>query len=119
VPGEESLQVTGLKELYTLKDGKLFEEMGKDIAALRKKKPEERAKVIEEFKTKHAANLGVLIDPDHPDFGPKNNQFVYFWGARREGAPTSPPASPVPSARSTPTATRRSVRVPSTSPARP
>ncbi|WP_246525152.1 molybdopterin-dependent oxidoreductase [Geomobilimonas luticola] len=85
VAGEESRQVTGLKELYALKDGKLFEEMGKDIAALRKKKPEERKKAIDEFKVKHAANLGVLIDPDHPDFGPKNNQFVYFWGRKKGG----------------------------------
>ena len=27
------------------------------------------------FKEKHAANLKYLIDPDHPDLGPKNNQF--------------------------------------------
>ena len=43
VPGEEARQVTGLKELYALTDSKVFEEMGKDVAALRKKKPEERA----------------------------------------------------------------------------
>jgi anaerobic selenocysteine-containing dehydrogenase len=85
VAGEESRQVTGLKELYALKDNKVLEEMGKDIAALRKKKPEERPKAIEEFKIKHAANLGALIDPDHPDFGPKNNQFVYFWGRKKGG----------------------------------
>ncbi len=85
VAGEEKRQVTGLKELYALQDNKVFEEMGKDIAALRKKKPEERQKAIDEFKTKHATNLGVLIDPDHPDFGPKNNQFVYFWGRKKGG----------------------------------
>ena len=85
IPGEEGRQITGLKELYALTDSKLFEEMGKDAAALRKKKPEERAQAVEEFKAKHAANLGVLIDPDHPDFGPKNNQFVYFWGRKKNG----------------------------------
>ncbi len=85
VPGEENRKIAGLKELYALKDKKVFEEMEKDTAALRKKKPEERAKAIEEFKTKHAANLTALIDPDHPDFGPKNNQFVYFWGRKKGG----------------------------------
>ena len=42
VPGEENRQVSGLKELYALTDAKAFEEMGKDAAALRKKKPEDR-----------------------------------------------------------------------------
>jgi anaerobic selenocysteine-containing dehydrogenase len=86
VPGEESREVTGLKALYALQDAKVFEEMGKDVAALRKKKtPEEKKAAIAEFKTKHAAHLDKLIDPDHPDFGPKNNQFVYFWGRKKGG----------------------------------
>jgi len=85
IPGEENRQITGLKDLYALTDSKLFDEMGKDAAALRKKKPEERAQAVAEFKTKHAANLNVLIDPEHPDFGPKNNQFVYFWGRKKNG----------------------------------
>ena len=59
--------------------------MEKDTAALRKKKPEERGQAIAEFKKKHADNLAALIDPDHPDFGPKNNQFVYFWGRKKGG----------------------------------
>ncbi|QXE91429.1 molybdopterin-dependent oxidoreductase [Geomonas subterranea] len=80
VPGEENRRVTGLKELYALKDAKVAEEMAADVAALRKKKL-----TVAEFKTKHAANLDKLIDPDHPDFGPKNNQFVYFWGRKKGG----------------------------------
>jgi anaerobic selenocysteine-containing dehydrogenase len=86
VPGEENRQVTGLKELYALKDPKVFEDMAKDVAAMRKKKtPEDKQKAITEFKVKHAANLDKLIDPDHPDFGPKNNQFVYMWGRKKGG----------------------------------
>ena len=54
--------------------------MAEDVAAIRKKKM-----TVEEFKAKHAANLSVLIDPDHPDFGPKNNQFVYMWGRKKGG----------------------------------
>jgi anaerobic selenocysteine-containing dehydrogenase len=86
VPGEENRQVTGLKELYALKEPKVYEDMAKDVAALRKKKtPEDKAKAVAEFKVKHAANLDKLIDPDHPDFGPKNNQFVYMWGRKKGG----------------------------------
>ena len=33
---------------------------------------------VEEFKRKYRATLHTLIDPDHPDLGPKNNQFVYM-----------------------------------------
>ena len=35
---------------------------------------------VEAFKAKHAAHLDMLIDPDHPDLGPKNNQFVLQGG---------------------------------------
>jgi anaerobic selenocysteine-containing dehydrogenase len=80
VPGEEQRNVEGLKDVLVLRDPRVFEEMGADVAKLRKKKL-----TVEEFKAKHAANLGALIDPDHPDLGPKNNQFVYFWGRKKGG----------------------------------
>ena len=37
------------------------------------------------FKEKHADNLKYLIDPDHPDLGPKNNQFCLYWGRLKAG----------------------------------
>jgi tetrathionate reductase subunit A len=36
-------------------------------------------------KQKHAAHLDRLIDPDHPDLGPKNNQIVLNWGRVKGG----------------------------------
>src|SRR3990172_3297943 len=83
VPGEENRVVTGLKEIYALKDSKIGKEMGEDAKALQKAKDKKAA--VEEFKKKHAANLHYLIDPDHPDFGPKNNQMVYMWGRKKGG----------------------------------
>ncbi|SNB45336.1 molybdopterin-dependent oxidoreductase [Geobacter sp. DSM 9736] len=80
VPGEENRLVTGLKDVYALRDHKVYEEMAADVAAIRKKKM-----TVADFKAKHAANLDKLIDPEHPDFGPKNNQFVYFWGRKKGG----------------------------------
>ncbi len=80
IPGEENRVVTGLRDLYVAKDPKVMDEMAADVALLRKKKLG-----VAEFKAKHAAHLDVLIDPDHPDFGPKNNQFLYFWGRKKGG----------------------------------
>jgi tetrathionate reductase subunit A len=38
-----------------------------------------------EFKTTFADHLDVMIDPDHPDLGPKNNQFAFIWGRLKNG----------------------------------
>ncbi|RMI13117.1 MAG: molybdopterin oxidoreductase, partial [Calditrichaeota bacterium] len=40
---------------------------------------------VAEFKRKYAGKLDVLIDPDHPDFGPVNNQFVFMAGRIEHG----------------------------------
>jgi anaerobic selenocysteine-containing dehydrogenase len=83
VPGEENRVVTGLKDIYVLKDAKIAKEMAEDAKNIVKEK--DKKKAVEEFKVKHAANLKYLIDPDHPDFGPKNNQMLYFWGRKKGG----------------------------------
>src|SRR5512138_2888788 len=80
VPGEEGRAVTGLAEVWALRDPAVFDGMSADVAALRKK-----TMTVEAFKTKWAANLDALIDPEHPDLGPKNNQFVYMWGRKKGG----------------------------------
>ncbi|MEI8188867.1 MAG: twin-arginine translocation signal domain-containing protein, partial [candidate division NC10 bacterium] len=80
VPGEEGRKVEGLRELYALRDPKVAQAMAADVEAIRAKKM-----TVVEFKTKHAANLDKLIDPDHPDFGPKNNQMAFVWGRLKAG----------------------------------
>jgi|WetSurMetagenome_2_1015567.scaffolds.fasta_scaffold24195_2 tetrathionate reductase subunit A len=80
VPGEENRKVEGLRELYALRDPKVAQAMAVDVEAIRAKKM-----TVAEFKTKHAANLDKLIDPDHPDFGPKNNQMAFVWGRLKAG----------------------------------
>lgn len=81
VPGEEQRHVEGLKGIWVLRDAAVAKAMAVDVKAMAK----DRKQAVAEFKKKHAANLHVLIDPDHPDLGPKNNQFVYFWGRMRGG----------------------------------
>uniref|UniRef100_A0A7V6A2S8 Molybdopterin oxidoreductase n=1 Tax=Desulfobacca acetoxidans TaxID=60893 RepID=A0A7V6A2S8_9BACT len=71
----EKRHVPGFKEVIKLRDPKLAKEMAGDVEAIRS-----GAMTVEAFKTKHAAHLDLLIDPDHPDLGPKNNQFVLQGG---------------------------------------
>jgi anaerobic selenocysteine-containing dehydrogenase len=80
VPGEENRHVEGFKDLWALRDPALARTMAADVEAIRAKRM-----TVAEFKRKHAANLHVLIDPDHPDLGPKNNQFVYLRGREKGG----------------------------------
>ena len=101
VPGEENRYVPGLKELWVwglVRDkggdpSALSSEMYDDIAKIMKAPKEEKAGLVQEFKSKWSAKLGqlglkledILIDPDHPDFGTKANQFVFMAGRIEHG----------------------------------
>ncbi len=80
VPGEEKRYVPGLKDIYKLRDPKLSKEMAKDA-----KKVAKGEMSVDEFKEKYKNHLDVLIDPNHPDFGPINNQFVFMAGRIEHG----------------------------------
>ncbi|MCS7023250.1 MAG: molybdopterin-dependent oxidoreductase [Bryobacteraceae bacterium] len=79
-PQDGDSRVTGLRELYALRDPRVYSAMAADVAAI-----QARRMTVAEFKEKHRENLDKLIDPDHPDFGPKNNQFVFNWGRLKGG----------------------------------
>ncbi len=86
VKGEENRVVPGLKDIWALRDPKLASDMAKEIENIKKARtPEDKKKAVEEFKKKFAEHLDKLIDPDHPDLGPKNNQFVFMWGRVKAG----------------------------------
>ena len=86
VPGEENREVEGLSKIAVLKDVKVAKAMATDVKAILDEKDKEKKKgLVEEFKQKHAADLDKLIDPNHPDFGPKNNQIVVAWGRLKGG----------------------------------
>lgn len=86
VKGEENRHVEGLKDLWALRDPNVAKEMANAIAEIRKKKTqEEKRAAVEEFKKRFATHLHTLIDPDHPDFGPKNNQVSFVWGRLKGG----------------------------------
>jgi tetrathionate reductase subunit A len=73
-------QVDGLKDIVVLRDPAIAKALAEDAALVASKKMS-----IEDYKAKHAQNLHFLIDPDHPDLGPKNNQFCFNWGRIKNG----------------------------------
>jgi tetrathionate reductase subunit A len=86
VPGEENRHVEGLREIMALTDPKVAKDMASDIKTYFEEKDKEKKKdLLNAFKEKHSANLDKLIDPEHPDLGPKNNQFVISWGRLKNG----------------------------------
>lgn len=94
VPGEEEREVPGLRELWALRDPGVARAMAEDLKELKsvmaaiqggQLPASARAAALTRFKEKHQAFLHTLIDPDHPDLGPKNNQFVFNWGRIKGG----------------------------------
>ena len=78
--------VEGLKALYALKDPDLAKKMSDAVQKIwGEKDPEKRKGLVEAFKTTFKDNLDVMIDPNHPDLGPKNNQFSFVWGRLKNG----------------------------------
>ncbi len=72
--------VPGLKDIFKLRDPELSKVLAADAAAVAKGEMS-----IDEFKAKHKDHLDLLIDPDHPDLGPVNNQFVFMAGRIEHG----------------------------------
>lgn len=80
IPGEEQRVIEGFKDVYALRDPNVMRPMAADVALVRRK-----AMTLDEFKRKYREHLHTLIDQDHPDLGPKNNQFVYWKGREKGG----------------------------------
>ena len=86
IPGEENRNVEGLNQIAAVRDAKLMKILSTDAKAILEEKDKERKKaLVEEFKLKHASELDKMIDPNHPDLGPRNNQIVVAWGRLKGG----------------------------------
>uniref|UniRef100_E6QMN8 Molybdopterin oxidoreductase n=1 Tax=mine drainage metagenome TaxID=410659 RepID=E6QMN8_9ZZZZ len=72
--GEER-NVSGFKDVFVLRDAALAKSMAADVGFLRG-----GTMKVEQFQAKYQDHLSVLIDPNQPDLGPKNNQFVFMGG---------------------------------------
>ncbi|NIO17273.1 MAG: molybdopterin-dependent oxidoreductase [Deltaproteobacteria bacterium] len=76
----ENNTVSGFRDVFGLKDAKIANDMAADAG-----KVASGAMKVPAFKGKHGKNLGFLIDPDHPDLGPVNNQLVFQAGRIEHG----------------------------------
>ncbi len=72
--------VDGLDAIYKLRDPDLSSELATDSGAV-----VDGDMTVDEFKIKHDEHLDLLIDPDHPDLGPVNNQFIFMGGRMEHG----------------------------------
>ncbi len=82
----EDRYVEGFKDVWVLRDAKLAKAMAKKAKAIQDEKDKEKKKaLIGEFKSEFKDHLHMLIDPEHPDLGPKNNQFTFMWGRIKGG----------------------------------
>lgn len=82
----ENRYIEGFKDIWTLRDAKVSKAMAKKTADIINEKDKEKKKaLVEEFKTEFKDYLNTLIDLEHPDLGPKNNQFVFMWGRLKAG----------------------------------
>ncbi len=77
--GEDRV-VPGFKDVLVTKDAKVIAGLATDATAVAAKKM-----TLDDFKSKHASELPLLIDPEHPDLGVKNNQFVFLAGRIEPG----------------------------------
>ncbi len=80
VPGEETRVVPGLRDLWAIRNPRTMSDLAADAKAVQKGTMTTAA-----FKTKWASELPNLIDPDHPDLGPRNNQVAFVWGRLKAG----------------------------------
>ncbi|GAB4471286.1 MAG: molybdopterin-dependent oxidoreductase [Anaerolineales bacterium] len=79
-------KVEGFKDLYAIKDPDLMKQMGAAVKAIWDEKDAEKKKeLVKKFQEDFKDHLDKLIDPEHPDLGPKNNQFAFVWGRMKNG----------------------------------
>ena len=78
--------VDGLRAVRALTDPKVAHEMKAAVDAIwNEKDPAKKKELVKEFQTEFKDHLDALIDPEHPDLGPKNNQFMFVWGRMKGG----------------------------------
>ena len=78
--------VPGVRESFALTDLAVAKEMAKAVSAIQSEKdPDAKRAKVAEFQETFADYLDAMIDPEHPDLGPRNNQVVFAWGRLKDG----------------------------------
>ncbi|MEJ5240155.1 MAG: molybdopterin dinucleotide binding domain-containing protein [Anaerolineales bacterium] len=78
--------VDGLRAIRALTDSEVAAKMAAAIKAIwDEKDPAKKKELVKKFREDFKDHLDALIDPEHPDLGPKNNQFMFVWGRMKGG----------------------------------
>jgi anaerobic selenocysteine-containing dehydrogenase len=78
--------VDGLRAVRALTDAEVSKKMKAAIDGIwNEKDPDKKKELIKKFQSDFKDHLNALIDPEHPDLGPKNNQFMFVWGRMKGG----------------------------------
>ncbi len=86
VPGEADRHVEGLRDIVALRDAEVSKAMARAVEMIWDEKDRaKKAEFVRTFRAEFATQLDKLIDPEHPDLGPKNNQIVLAWGRLKAG----------------------------------
>lgn len=86
VAGEENRVIDGLDAIWAVRDPKLAKDMSDAVAKIWAEKDKDKKKaLVGDFQSKFKEHLDKMIDPEHPDLGPKNNQFTFWWGRLKDG----------------------------------
>lgn len=73
-------KVEGLKDILVIRDPALMSSLKTDTAKVSKGEMS-----VADFQARNKEHLDKLIDPNFPDLGPKNNQFVFLAGRIEHG----------------------------------
>jgi len=78
--------VPGLRESYALTDPDLAKQMAAEVKKIvDESDADKKSDLVTDFKKTFSRHLDKLIDADHPDLGPKNNQVAFVWGRLKDG----------------------------------
>jgi tetrathionate reductase subunit A len=77
---DDNRDYPGFKDVLVLRNAELSKNMADDA-----KKVSKGDMSVQDFRAKYSPHLDTLIDPNHPDLGPKNNQFVFMAGRIQPG----------------------------------
>ena len=76
----------GVADSWAIRDPAVMRAMSTAVnAILAEGDREAKARLVERFKVDFRDHVGAMIDPDHPDLGPKNNEITFAWGRLKAG----------------------------------
>jgi len=76
----------GLQEMWALRDPEVAGQMRSAVAEIWSASgSDEKRRKVAAFRERFRDHLHTLIDPEHPDLGPKNNQVTFAWGRLKGG----------------------------------